>query len=71
MKPSLIADVMGVNWRDKFFASLSEDDQNEIKFLQPQNRFKVGGENRVRSVEKVEFPGYLFGKKTTLVADVV
>ena len=65
------ADVMGVDWRDKFFASLSKDDQTEIKFLQPQNRFKFGGENPVRSVEKVEFPCYLFGKKTTLVADVV
>ena len=39
--------------------------------MQPQNRFKFGGENPVRSVEKVEFPSYLFGKKTILVADVV
>ena len=53
---------MGVDWRDN---------QNEIKFLQPQNRFKFGGETLVRSVEKVAFPCYLFGKKTTLVADVV
>ena len=47
--------VMGVDWRDKFFASLPEDDQNEIKFLQPQNLFKVGEENPVSSIEKVEF----------------
>ena len=46
---------MGVDWRDKFFASLPEDDQNEIKFLQPQNLFKVGEENPVSSIEKVEF----------------
>ena len=65
------ANVMGVDWRDNFFACLSEDDQNEIKFLQPHNRFKFGRENPVHSVEKVEFPCYLFGKKTTLVADVV
>ena len=39
--------------------------------MQPQNRFKFGGETPVRSVEKVEFPWYLFGKKTTLVTDVV
>ena len=55
------ANVMGVDWRDKFFPSLSEDDhQNEIKFLQLQNRFKLGGENPVSSVEKVEVPSYLF-----------
>ena len=62
---------MGVDWRDKFFVSHSEDDQNEIKFLQPQNRFKFDGKNPVHSVEKVEFPCYLFEKKATLVADVV
>ena len=62
---------MGVDWKDKFFASLSEDNQNEIKFLQPQNRFQFGEETPVRSVEKVEFPCYLFGKTTTLVANVV
>ena len=39
--------------------------------MQPQNRFRFGGETPVRSVEKVEFPYYLFRKKTTLVADVV
>ena len=39
--------------------------------MQPQNGFKFGGENTVPSVEKVEFPCYLFGKKTRLVADVV
>ena len=49
------AGVIGVDWRDNFFASLSEDDQNEIKFLQIQNRFKLGGENPVRSVEKLNF----------------
>ena len=65
------ANVMGVDWRDNFFASLSEDDQNAIKFLQPQNRFEFGRETPVLSVEKVEFPCYLFRKKTTLVADVV
>ena len=59
------ANVMGVDWREKFFASLSEDDQNEIKFLQSQNRFKFGGENPVCSVEKVEFHCYLLGQKTT------
>ena len=41
--------------------------------MQLQNRFKFGGENPVRSVEKVEFHCYLylFGKKTSLVADAV
>ena len=29
------ANVMGVDLRDKFFAGISEDDQNEIKFLPP------------------------------------
>ena len=65
------ANVMGVDRRDKFFACLSENDQKEIKCLQPQNRFKFGRENTVCSVEKVEFHCYLFGKKTILVADVV
>ena len=39
--------------------------------MQTQNRLKFGGENPGHSVEIVEFPSYLFGKKTTLVADVV
>ena len=38
--------------------------------MKPWNRFKFGGENLVRSVEKVEFPCYL-EKETTLVADMV
>ena len=54
---------MGVDWRDKFFASLSEDDQNEIKFLQPQNRVKFG--------KKIQYLCYLSGKKTILIANAV
>ena len=54
-----------------FSSSLSEDNQNEINFLQQQNRPNSGGETPVRSVEKVEFPCFLFGKKTTLVAVIV
>ena len=59
--------VMGDKWRDKFFTSLFENHQAEVKILKPRNCLKFGGENPVSFIEKL-FSCYLFGKKTTIAA---
>ena len=65
------ADVMDVDWRDNFFASLSEDNQNEVKFC--KSRIDSSLVEKILSVqqEKLNVLAICLEKETTLVADGV
>ena len=65
------SNVMGVEWKEHYFSGLSDADKLKVKHLKPSSRFKFGGEKPVESIEKLEFPVYIFGKESTLIADVV
>ena len=65
------ANVMGKQWKDIFIDAMSDDDRNEIRHMKSGTVFRFGGEPPVKSVEKIQFPCYVLGKRSTLVADVV
>ena len=62
---------MGKQWKDIFIDAMSDDDRNEIRHMKSGTVFRFGGEPPVKSVEKIQFPCYVLGKRSTLVADVI
>ena len=65
------ANVMGKQWKDIFIDAMSNEDKAEVRYIKGGTTFRFGGEPPVKSTEKVEFPCYVFGKRSTIVADVV
>lgn len=65
------ANVMGKQWKDIFIDAMSNEDKSEICYYKGGTTFRFGGEPPVRSTEKIKFPCYVFGKRSTMVADVV
>ena len=62
---------MCAEWKDVFFGKMTKKDRKSVKELKPDSYFKFGGEGSVKSTAKYEFPVYIFGKRTTITADVV
>ena len=62
---------MGQQWKDQFFTNFSDEDLAEVKILTSKAKYKFGGDKPVPAIEKVEFPCYILGKRTTIVAYVV
>ena len=65
------ANVMGKQWKDVFIDAMSDEDRNEIRHFKGGTGFRFGGEPTVRSTEKIEFPCYVLGERSTMIADVV
>ena len=65
------ANVMGNEWKDGFFDAMSEEDKQLVKELPTSTKFKFGGDEPIPACEKFEFPCYIAGEKTSLIADVV
>ena len=63
--------VMGQQWKDKFFNNFSETDLKEVKIEKASTRYRFGGEQPIPATERVTFPCYILGERTKLVADVV
>ena len=65
------SNVMGSKWIENFISNMSEEDLKEVKKTNSTSAFKFGDEPAVSSAEKVTFPCYILGERTTLSADVV
>ena len=65
------ANVMGKQWKDIFIDAMSDEDKSEIRHFKGGTVFRFGGEPPVRSTEKIEFPCYVLGERSTMIADVV
>ena len=65
------SNVMGKKWMENFVSNMSDSDIKEVKTSTSKSAFKFGDEPSVRSTEKVTFPCYVLGERTTLCADVV
>jgi len=63
--------VMGQPWKDKFFDNFSQADLKEVKVEKTSTRYRFGGEAPILANERVIFPCYILGERTTLTADVV
>ena len=50
--------------------SLSKKERNKIKHYPGGTNFEFGGEKKIRSIEKLEIPCNIAGKKTTFLVDV-
>ena len=55
--------VTGCIWRDIYLESLSKEERNKIKHYPGGTNFKFGGETKIRSIEKLEIPCNVAGKK--------
>ena len=62
------SNVMGQYWKEKFFQNFSDDDLVQVK---SSAKYRFGGEGPVAAVERIEFPCYILGERTNIVADVV
>ena len=62
---------MGQQWKDKFFDNFSQTDLDEVKIEKATTRYRFGGEKPVSAKERVIFPCFILGERTTLTADVV
>jgi len=65
------ANVMGKQWKDIFIDAMSDEDKADVKYSNGGTIFRFGGEAPVQSTEKIKFPCYVFGKRSTMTADVV
>ena len=63
--------VMGQQWKEKFFGNFSESDMKEVKIDKTSTRYRFGGEKPIPATERVTFPCYILGERTKLTADVV
>ena len=63
--------VTGCIWRDIYLESLSKQERNKIKHYPGGTNFKFGEETKIRSIEKLEIPCNIAGKKTTILVDVI
>ena len=62
---------MGKQWKDIFIDAMSDEDKSEIRHFKGGTVFRFGGEPPVRSTEKIEFPCYVLGERSTMIADAV
>ena len=65
------SNVMGKKWKDAYVQGLNEGERKEVREESSEKSFKFGGENAIKSLGRIEFPCYLFGEKTKIMADVV
>ena len=65
------SNVMGQQWKDKFFDNFSQTDLDEVKIEKATTRYRFGGEKPVPAKERVTFPCFILGERTKLTADVV
>ena len=63
--------VTGCIWRDIYPESISKEERNKIKQYPGGTSFKFSREMKIRSIEKLEIPCNIAGKKTTILVDVV
>ena len=63
--------VMGQQWKDRFFENFSKSDLEQVKIEKTSTRYRFGGEKPVPANERVTFPCFILGERTTLTADVV
>ena len=66
-----ISNVMGKEWKNTFFANMSDKDLSEVETYNSTAKFKFGGEKPVHATEKVKFPCYVLGERSFITADVV
>ena len=65
------SNVMGRSWKEKFIEHLPKLDQEEVELMPTQSRFRFGGDDPVPAIERIKFPCYILGKRTSMIADVV
>ena len=63
--------VTGCIWKDIYPESLSKEERNKIKHYPGHTNFKFGREIKIRSIEKLEIPCNIAGKKTTILVDAI
>ena len=65
------SNVMGKSWKEKFVEHLPKLDQKEVELMSTESRFRFGGDDPVPAIERIKFPCYILGKRTSMIADVV
>lgn len=65
------SNVAGRNWMNCYFDSMSPESQAKVKRSTPQKVFRFGGGEKKKSVEVIEFPCEIAGKRVTIRTDIV